>query len=69
VSAANRADGTAICVGACLAITISLFSGLWVVGIVIGIAAGVGIADRMRIRAGLPARQLLSSRDRNDRRR
>ena len=69
VSPAIRADSTAICLGAALAIAISVISGLWVVGIVIGFAVGVGVSDKMRIRAGLPARGLLNPRDRNGRKR
>jgi hypothetical protein len=69
VSPATRADSTAIGVGAGLAIAISLISGLWVVGVVIGFAVGFGISDKMRIRAGLPARGLLTPRDRNGRKR
>jgi hypothetical protein len=69
VGAALTADVTATCVGLGLAVAIGLISGLWVVGPVVGVAVGVALADKMRLRAGLPRRQLLSPRGRNDRNR
>ena len=69
VSAENRADSTAICVGVGLALAIGLLSGIWVVGVVIGIAVGAALADRLRLRAGLPQRQLLAPRGRDRRKR
>jgi hypothetical protein len=67
VNAENRADTTAICVGIGLALTIGLLSGIWVVGVVIGIAVGAALADKLRLRAGLPQRQLLTPRGRDQR--
>jgi hypothetical protein len=69
VSAAAAADFKATCVGVSLALAIGLISGIWVVGVVAGFAVGVALADKMRLRAGLPARQLLAPRGRNNRRR
>jgi hypothetical protein len=69
VSAENRADTTAIAVGIGLALAISLVSGLWVVGVVIGIAVGAALADKLRLRAGLPQRRLLTPRGRDQRKR
>ena len=69
MSAENRADSTAICVGVGLALAIGLLSGIWVVGVVIGIAVGAALADRLRLRAGLPQRQLLAPRGRDRRNR
>ena len=69
MSAENRADSTAICVGVGLALAIGLVSGIWVVGVVIGIAVGAALADRLRLRAGLPQRQLLAPRGRDRRKR
>ena len=67
VTAENRADTTAICVGIGLALAIGLFSGIWVVGVVIGIAVGAALADKLRLRAGLPQRRLLTPRGRDQR--
>ena len=69
VSAENRADTTAACIGIGLALAIGVLSGIWVVGIVIGIAVGAALADKLRLRAGLPQRQLLAPRGRDERRR
>ena len=69
VSAEHRADTTATCVGIGLALAIGLLSGIWVVGVVIGIAVGAALADKLRLRAGLPQRQLLSARGRDERKR
>ena len=69
MSAENRADSTAICVGVGLALAIGLLSGIWVVGVVIGIAVGAALADKLRLRAGLPQRRLLAPRGRDQRKR
>ena len=69
MSAENRADTTAACIGIVLALAIGGISGLWVVGIVIGVAVAAALADKLRLRAGLPQRQLLAPRGRNDRKR
>jgi hypothetical protein len=69
VSAANRADSTAICVGVGLALAIGLLSGIWVVGVVVGIGVGAALADKLRLRAGLPQRQWLAPRGRDERKR
>ena len=69
VSAENRADITAACVGIGLALAIGLLSGIWVVGVVIGIAVAAALADKLRLRAGLPQRRLLAPRGRDDRER
>lgn len=65
MSAENRADSTAICVGVGLALAIGLLSGIWVVGVVVGIAVGAALADKLRLRAGLPQRQWLAPRGRD----
>jgi len=67
VSGESRADATAICVGIGLALAIGLLSALWVVGVVIGIAVGAALSDKLRQRAGLPQRQLLTPRGRDQR--
>lgn len=69
MSAELRADATAACVGIGLALAIGLLSGIWVVGVVIGIAVAAALADKLRLRAGLPQRQLLAPRGRDDRKR
>ncbi len=69
MSAEYRADTTAACVGVGLALAIGLLSGIWVVGVVIGIAVAAALADKLRLRAGLPQRQLLAPRGRGDRER
>jgi hypothetical protein len=46
-----------------------VLSGIWVVGIVIGIAVAAALADKLRLRAGLPQRQLLAPRGRDERKR
>jgi len=69
VSAENRADTAAACIGIGLALAIGVLSGIWVVGIVIGIAVAAALADKLRLRAGLPQRQLLAPRGRDQRKR
>ena len=69
MSESTYADFKAACVGIGMALVIGLLSGLWVVGVVAGFAVGVALADKMRIRAGLPQRQLLTPRNRNNRKR
>lgn len=69
MSAEHRADITAALVGIGLALAIGLLSGIWVVGVVIGIAVAAALADKLRLRAGLPQRQLLAPRGRDDRER
>jgi hypothetical protein len=66
VSAATTADAKAAFVGVGLALLIGLISGVWVVGLVVGVGVGVALADKMRLRAGLPQRQLFAQRGRND---
>jgi len=41
-------------VGACAALVIGLLQGSWLLGIIVGIAAGTTFAENSRRRAGLP---------------
>jgi hypothetical protein len=66
----SRLDATAIAIGVAVALVIMVVSGLWVVGVVVGFAAGAIYSDKARRRAGLPERGFtqVNSRKRNRRR-
>ncbi|MGD1050595.1 MAG: hypothetical protein ABR947_05945 [Solirubrobacteraceae bacterium] len=63
------ADLTATCAGIAIALAIGAISGIWVVGIVIGVAVGAVVSDKMRVRAGLPERGLIQPNNRKRNRR
>jgi Tfp pilus assembly protein PilN len=46
-----------ICGGIAVALAVGLISGVWVVGIVLGVAVAVSTAERMRRRAALTQQQ------------
>jgi hypothetical protein len=53
----DRSNLLGICGGIAIALAVGLISGVWVVGIVLGVAVAVSAAEKMRRRAALSQRQ------------